>query len=712
VLETQGSSKPTQCALICTPGSNGACPTGATCQAIQGEGICTYPSSTIEAMVTTMSHYGARVAHETETPVGVTKSWKLVRPSAPTDVVTAQIFLAHDEAQIAALEREWTERSDPIHAKYAQWFSAAELAERFAPPTAALELVTEWLAAEGVAANAVDVALTKDIVSVSVPAPLAARLFGARFSVYATPSAPSRTIHRIATPYSLPARVAEAVSMVGSIARFPAPTGVIRTASAESETEVPATWPAGCGAVCKNYVTPAVLTEAYSLGDAVAEGAALGSMAVAEFQSVYYDEMDFYYFKNACKLPFNVSVDKQIGANSPKECKTSMGLDQCLEALLDIQFIKGVAGGIPLSDVYSSDYSLPGWVAGLQKLTDADLPLINRCARRKRFVLEPRAEQFRITPPQRSCSRAAASSHCDRSPPRPSHFTRANVRSVSYGNDEKQQTSRTFMYTTNTAFMKIGLRGVSILFASGDQGVWGRSGPGRRFHPDFPASSPYITAVGGTDFATKGACSDRCILPQRVICTAVLTQRLSVPPSLTPFHEYEQTSLARRRLGSAAAVASPQRSRSRRGRRTPWRATRRTARRRRDGLPRRSTTTRGAGASLELRRSLPALGAPSFSLRFYFDRFTDAILSPTYVVGNEPLPSSQVPGRRSARWPGEQLLRRGRWQGQVRRRRGHERVVPCCRRRLRQAERNPSRGEETAAWAAEPVDLQPERDRL
>jgi hypothetical protein len=45
VLETQGSSKPTQCALICTPGSNGACPAGATCQAIQGEGICTYPSS-------------------------------------------------------------------------------------------------------------------------------------------------------------------------------------------------------------------------------------------------------------------------------------------------------------------------------------------------------------------------------------------------------------------------------------------------------------------------------------------------------------------------------------------------------------------------------------------------------------------------------------------------------------------------------------------
>merc|ERR1712151_949873 len=50
-----------------------------------------------------------------------------------------------------------------------------------------------------------------------------------------------------------------------------------------------------------------------------------------------------------------------------------------------------------------------------------------------------------------------------------------------------------------------GVRGLSILFASGDQGVCGRSGCGlfshSRFHPDFPGASPYITTVGGTDFA-------------------------------------------------------------------------------------------------------------------------------------------------------------------------------------------------------------------
>ena len=58
------------------------------------------------------------------------------------------------------------------------------------------------------------------------------------------------------------------------------------------------------------------------------------------------------------------------------------------------------------------------------------------------------------------------------------------VHSVSYGNDEKQQTSTAYMNSVNVQFQKAGTRGLSVLFASGDQGVWGRSGTlGRRFHP-------------------------------------------------------------------------------------------------------------------------------------------------------------------------------------------------------------------------------------
>merc|ERR1711903_177010 len=79
------------------------------------------------------------------------------------------------------------------------------------------------------------------------------------------------------------------------------------------------------------------------------------------------------------------------------------------------------------------------------------------------------------------------------------------IHSVSYGNDERQQSSDAYMFSANTAFMKAGTRGLSILFASGDQGVCGREGCGiftKRFKPDFPGGSPYITVVGGTDFST------------------------------------------------------------------------------------------------------------------------------------------------------------------------------------------------------------------
>jgi len=42
VLEMSGQSQPTQCALICQPGTANACPANASCKPIQGIGLCTY----------------------------------------------------------------------------------------------------------------------------------------------------------------------------------------------------------------------------------------------------------------------------------------------------------------------------------------------------------------------------------------------------------------------------------------------------------------------------------------------------------------------------------------------------------------------------------------------------------------------------------------------------------------------------------------------
>merc|ERR1719163_336333 len=61
--------------------------------------------------------------------------------------------------------------------------------------------------------------------------------------------------------------------------------------------------------------------------------------------------------------------------------------------------------------------------------------------------------------------------------------------------------SATYVARVNTEFQKIGLRGVSLFVASGDSGANGRSDgecTDKVLHASFPASSPYVTAVGAT----------------------------------------------------------------------------------------------------------------------------------------------------------------------------------------------------------------------
>jgi len=158
----------------------------------------------------------------------------------------------------------------------------------------------------------------------------------------------------------------------------------------------------------------------------------------------YWDQADLTNFNSACDS--SASVTTTIGGNNGKVCS----LGGCVEALLDIEYIGAVANPIPLTVIYSSTYSLLEWAQTINDMSDPPL-----------------------------------------------------VHSVSYGNDEVQQTSSQYMEEVNTEFIKSAALGLSIFFASGDQGVWGRSGVGATFNPDFPAGSPYVTAVGGTDFSTK-----------------------------------------------------------------------------------------------------------------------------------------------------------------------------------------------------------------
>lgn len=74
------------------------------------------------------------------------------------------------------------------------------------------------------------------------------------------------------------------------------------------------------------------------------------------------------------------------------------------------------------------------------------------------------------------------------------------VISNSYGDDETLL-PEAYARRVCRGFAELGARGVSVLFSAGDKGVAGRNGscfPDREFVPHFPASCPWVTAVGGT----------------------------------------------------------------------------------------------------------------------------------------------------------------------------------------------------------------------
>lgn len=90
-------------------------------------------------------------------------------------------------------------------------------------------------------------------------------------------------------------------------------------------------------------------------------------------------------------------------------------------------------------------------------------------------------------------------------------YTLTRVVSISYGQAENYL-PKAYIERQNNEFIKLGLQGHSIFVASGDYGVASFPGSngnefgclssdgqnGTIYNPDYPAASPYITAVGAT----------------------------------------------------------------------------------------------------------------------------------------------------------------------------------------------------------------------
>mmetsp|Transcript_22569 Transcript_22569/g.37707 ORF Transcript_22569/g.37707 Transcript_22569/m.37707 type:complete len:563 (+) Transcript_22569:42-1730(+) len=382
-----------------------------------------------------------RVALESTVPLHntATSRWENLGRADAHEMMTLTAVVKVDESNRRALEKVFWEVSEPAHERYGKHLSVAEITELLDVPKARVERVRLHFAQAG--AIRTTVSPNRDMIEVEMPVKAAELALKTRISAFRHKSHRHVRILRASSRYSLPDDIAEDVVMVGELYQFPR----FRDSGLNNLTGS-GNWPNDCDAAgCKGLVTPGVLAQRYKLPtsekDLKLTASADNTMAVAEFQGQYFKPSDIDSFSKSCHR--DVEVDKIVGGNSP-----SAGV----ESELDIEYIRSVAPSVPLTVIYNSQYSLLKWAN--QITSDDSSPYIH---------------------------------------------------SVSYGNDEAQQTSTEYMFSCNTAFMKLGAMGRSILFASGDQGVCGREGCGglfskRHFNPDFPAASPYITAVGGTNF--------------------------------------------------------------------------------------------------------------------------------------------------------------------------------------------------------------------
>jgi subtilase family serine protease len=202
------------------------------------------------------------------------------------------------------------------------------------------------------------------------------------------------------------------------------------------------------------YITPTNIRSIYKVSG---YGDNYGSQAIYGAIGQTYLPSDLALFQSTYGLP-NHPVDRNVGSVPSNSVCNNPSSDDCLEASLDIQYMLAVAAQVPITYWYDS-VNKGDFLYFITSITNSATPSM--------------------------------------------------VYSISYGIYELDISSSSIT-SFNVEAQKAGLRGITILASSGDDGMAGsdfrpRSAGGGGtslalcgYYASWPASSPYVTAVGAT----------------------------------------------------------------------------------------------------------------------------------------------------------------------------------------------------------------------
>ncbi|XP_070698766.1 tripeptidyl-peptidase 1 [Pempheris klunzingeri] len=347
-----------------------------------------------------------------------------------------ELTFALKQQNIDLLEERLRLVSDPDSAQYGKYLTLEEVSSLVRPSGRTQKVVQQWLQSHGIT-NCLTVR-TWDFLQCAMTAEVAETLLpGSKFHRYVRDG---HSIVRSSAPYSVHDDVHQHLDFVGGLHRLP-PKGQDLSKASSNRKQRQSEAGVHLG------VTPAILRARYNLTATDVGTAQNNSQAVAQFLEQYYSPADLAEFMSMFGGTFqhHSQVDRVVGTQGTGKAG--------LEASLDVEYIMSTGAYISTwvftnPGRHESQEPFLQWMVLLSNMSD--LPWVH---------------------------------------------------TISYGDDE-DSLSTAYMMRINTEFMKAGVRGISLLFASGDSGAGCRhlGKEQNSFRPSFPASSPYVTTVGGTSF--------------------------------------------------------------------------------------------------------------------------------------------------------------------------------------------------------------------
>jgi len=414
---------------------------------------------------------------------------------------TIPLRFALSQSNLDAIDDILFDISHPESPNYGNHWTSDQVAEKFAPSKESVETVRSWLLSSGFSHDRIRLSSSGGWIEVDSTIAEAEELLRADYHVYKHESGHEQTA---CEEYHLPAHVAPHVDMVTPTVHF---TSVKRGVERPGTTimpgapgqgihphPLPLTQPEANAAdlsKCNTQITPACLKALYGI-NYTPVAASKNSYGIVEYtpQAYLAKDMDLFMQKfdpsQVGKRPILNSIDGGVVQT------TTQDFNHNGESDLDLQYGMALVGNKQPITLYQVGDTVEG--ASFNDFLDA----IDGSYCKADGGDDPIQD---AKYPDPAPGGYKGKKDCGKYKP-------TNVISTSYGYNEADLTAK---YTARQCkeYAKLGMMGVTVLYSSGDYGVAGNGGnclnpdgsqstSGKRFNPSFPASCPYITAVGAT----------------------------------------------------------------------------------------------------------------------------------------------------------------------------------------------------------------------